>query len=32
VRAACPHLDALRGHVEEFAKMLTCRHGERLGT
>ena len=23
VRAACPHLDALRGHVEEFAKMLT---------
>jgi transposase len=32
VRAACPHLDALRGHVEEFAKMLTGRHGERLGT
>jgi len=30
VRAACPHLDALRGHVEEFAKMLTGRHGERL--
>ena len=27
VRAACPHLDALRGHVEEFAKMLTGRHG-----
>ena len=30
VRAACPQLDALRGHVEEFAKMLTGRHGERL--
>ena len=30
VRAACPHLDALRGHVEEFAKMLTGRRGERL--
>jgi len=30
VRAACPHLDALRGHVEEFAKMLTGRHGQRL--
>ena len=30
VRAACPYLDALRGHVEEFAKMLTGRHGERL--
>jgi hypothetical protein len=28
VRAACPYLDALRGHVEEFAKMLTGRHGE----
>ena len=32
VRAACPYLDALRGHVEEFAKMLTGRHGERLDT
>jgi transposase len=31
VRAACPHLDTLRGHVEEFAKMMTERHGERLG-
>jgi hypothetical protein len=31
VRAACPHLDALRGHVEEFAKMLTGRRGERPG-
>ena len=30
VQAACPHLDALRGHVEEFAKMLTGRHGQRL--
>jgi transposase len=32
VRAARPHLDALRGHVEESAKMLTGRHGERLDT
>jgi len=31
VRAACPHLDALRGHAGEFAKMLTGRHGERPG-
>jgi len=31
VRAACPHLDALRGHVEEFATMLTGRHGQRPG-
>ncbi|MFC5823247.1 transposase [Nonomuraea insulae] len=30
VRAACLHLDILRGHVEEFAKMMTGRHGERL--
>jgi transposase len=30
VRAACPHLDALRTHVEEFAKIMTGRHGERL--
>jgi transposase len=30
VRAACPHLDVLHGHVEEFAKMMTGRHGERL--
>jgi transposase len=29
-RAACPHLDALRGHVEEFAKMITGLHGDRL--
>ena len=27
VRAACPHLDALRGHVEEFAKMLRAARG-----
>jgi transposase len=27
---ACPHLDALRGHVEEFAKMITGLHGDRL--
>jgi len=30
VRAACPHPYALRGYVEEFAKMLTGRRGERL--
>ncbi len=30
IRAACPHLDALRGHVEEFAKMITGLHGDRL--
>jgi transposase len=30
VRAACPHPDALRTHVEEFAKIMTGRHGERL--
>ena len=29
-RAACPHLDALAGHVSEFAKILTSRHGHRL--
>jgi transposase len=31
VRARCPHLDALAGHVTEFAKILTGRHGGRLG-
>jgi len=30
VRARCPHLDALAGHVTEFAKILTARHGDRL--
>lgn len=30
VRARCPHLDALAGHVTTFAEMLTGRHGERL--
>ena len=30
MRAACPHLDALRTHVEAFAKIMTGRHGERL--
>ena len=30
VQARCPHLGALAGHVTEFAKMLTGRHGERL--
>jgi hypothetical protein len=30
VRAACPHLDALQGHVKAFAEMMTGRHGERL--
>ena len=29
-RARCPHLDALAGHVTEFAKILTSRHGQRL--
>jgi transposase len=28
VRAACPHLDALRSHVEDFAKMMTQRRGQ----
>ena len=30
LRARCPHLDALAGHVTEFAKILTGRHGGRL--
>jgi transposase len=30
MRARCPHLDALAGHVTEFAKILTGRHGDRL--
>ena len=30
-RERCPHLDALAGHVTEFAKILTGRHGDRLG-
>ena len=30
VLARCPHLEAVAGHVTEFAKMLTGRHGERL--
>jgi transposase len=30
VQARCPHLDALAGHVTEFPKILTGRHGERL--
>jgi transposase len=29
-RDKCPHLDALAGHVAEFAKMLTGLHGDRL--
>jgi transposase len=29
-RARCPHLDALAGHITEFAKILTGRHGDRL--
>jgi transposase len=29
-RARCPHLDTLAGHVTEFAKILTSRHGHRL--
>src|SRR5262249_6998386 len=31
IRAQCPHLDAVAGHVTTFAKMLIGRHGERLG-
>jgi hypothetical protein len=30
VRGRCPHLDALAGHVTEFAKILTGRRGDRL--
>jgi transposase len=30
VRERCPHLDALAGHVTEFAKILTGLHGDRL--
>jgi hypothetical protein len=30
VRATCPHLDALAGHVTAFAQMMTGRHGDRL--
>ena len=29
-RERCPHLDALAGHVTEFAKILTGLHGDRL--
>jgi transposase len=29
-RERCPHLDALAGHVTEFAKILTGRHGDQL--
>jgi len=29
-RERCPHLDTLAGHVTEFAKILTGRHGDRL--
>lgn len=29
-RGRCPHLDALAGHVAEFAEMLTGLHGDRL--
>jgi transposase len=29
-RERCPHLNALAGHVTEFAKILTGRHGDRL--
>ena len=30
IRERCPHLDALAGHVTEFAKILTGLHGDRL--
>jgi transposase len=32
VRARCPALDQVAGHVSNFAKMLTGRHGENLDT
>jgi transposase len=32
VRAACPELDALAGHITAFAELLTGRHGNRLDT
>lgn len=28
VRAGCPHLDALAGHIRDFAEMMTLRQGE----
>ncbi|HZR49209.1 MAG TPA: transposase, partial [Streptosporangiaceae bacterium] len=30
IRGRCSHLDALAGHVTEFAKILTGLHGDRL--
>jgi transposase len=30
IRQRCTHLDTLAGHITEFAKILTGRHGERL--
>ncbi|MCL2585112.1 MAG: ISL3 family transposase [Streptosporangiales bacterium] len=30
IRERCPQLDALAGHVTEFARILTGRHGDRL--
>jgi transposase len=32
VLTACPHLNALSGHVKGFAEMMTGRHGDRLDT
>jgi len=29
IRARCPHIDALAGHVTAFAEMMTCRTGSR---
>jgi transposase len=31
IRERCPHLDALAGHITEFARILTGLHGDRLG-
>ncbi len=31
IRARCPHLDALAGHVRAFAEMMTGRQGQHLG-
>ena len=30
IRQRCPHLDALAGHITQFARILTGLHGERL--
>jgi transposase len=32
IRARCPHLDRLAGHVKDFADMMTHRQGDKLET